>query len=151
MTQTSPGTVGHGLYLEFKNESTVYQMVFLPPADGPYGRSPFTVFRRQLSPAVSRKSWRFYTATGSAGSEFAMTLEAPKAREVGANWIGQVTDNVMQQLINRGWKLYKEPIVVELTKDDIAAAHSGKIPYKALGRINKVRKFLGFEDFWKRA
>lgn len=150
MTQNS-SVVGHALYLEFKNESTVYQMVFLPPADGSLGRSPFTVFRRQLSPAVSRKSWRFYTATASSGSEFAIPGSASSAREVGSNWIGQVTDNVMQQLINRGWKLYKEPIVVELTKDDIDDAHRGKIPYKALGRINKVRKFLSFEDFWKRA
>jgi hypothetical protein len=150
MTQNT-AVIGHALYLEFKNEQTVYQMIFLPPANTSLSRSPFTIFRRQLSPAVSRKSWRSYTATGSSASEFDMALEVSKAREVSAGWVSQVTDNVMTQLVARGWKLYKEPIVVELTKDDVDTAQMGKIPYKALGRITKVRKRLGFEDFWKRA
>ena len=79
-------------------------------------------------------------------------MPGPGSAEVQAStWLTSLTDSTMQQLSTRGWTLYKEPIVVELTQKDVDDAAMGKLAYKALGRVNKARKFLSFEDYWKQS
>ena len=45
-----------------------------------------------------------------------------------------------------GYKLYKQPIVVEVSQADVADIRSSKTPYKVLGRITRARKALGFGE-----
>jgi hypothetical protein len=53
-------------------------------------------------------------------------------------------DPLFTQLATNNWKLFKEPVVVEVTAEDLECVRTGKTPYKTLGRIWKARKFLGF-------
>lgn len=148
MNDSSTEVVGHMLYLEFRFEKSSYQMMMFPPLKtSSLWQMPFTVFRRQISPAVARKQWRCYQ-----GPTPSVTMPGPGSAEVQAStWLSALTDSTIQQLSTRGWTLYKEPIVVELTQQDVDVAAKGKLAYKALGRVNKSRKFLSFEDYWKQA
>ena len=148
MNDSSTEVVGHMLYLEFRHDKTSYQMMMFPPLRSSTSAvMPFTVFRRQISPAVARRQWRCYT-----GPKPSPAMPGPGSAEVQAStWLTSLTDSTMQQLSTRGWTLYKEPIVVELTQKDVDDAARGKLAYKALGRVNKARKFLSFEDYWKQS
>lgn len=149
MTEVSTQAAAHALYMEFMLGTTdCYQMIVIPAGRDTAGNGcrP-TVFRRQLTSATTRKSWRTYSTThcghlDTTVSEGIVCAEAAQAHV-------DLTDRVMQQLINRGWKLYKEPIVVEMTAEDYRDVTLMKMPYKLLGRVNKAKKFLGFTEFWK--
>jgi hypothetical protein len=54
------------------------------------------------------------------------------------------TDPLFSSLSMNEWALYKEPIVVEVTAEDLEMVRGSKTPYKVLGRVTKVRRALGF-------
>jgi hypothetical protein len=56
------------------------------------------------------------------------------------------TDSLFNQLIMQGWTLYKTPIVVETTTEDLDDIRMGKTPYKILGRITRCRRVLNFGE-----
>jgi hypothetical protein len=56
------------------------------------------------------------------------------------------TDSLFNQLVNNGWTVYKQPIVVEVTPEDLDDVRLGKTPYKILGRITRCRRTLGFGE-----
>lgn len=150
MTNDNNAVAGRALYLEFSHTTTVYQMLMVPSGTASFGRKTgVVVYRRQLNPGVSRKTWRVtrpHIVTPLSYDEaHSKDVVSSYARDVVSN----VSDSVMQQFISRGWKLVKEPIVVEMTNVDYDSVLVGKIPYKVLGRVNKVRKQLGFVDTWK--
>jgi hypothetical protein len=46
----------------------------------------------------------------------------------------------------QGWTLFKQPIAVEVTPEDMDDVRLGKTPYKILGRITRCRRTLGFGE-----
>jgi hypothetical protein len=56
------------------------------------------------------------------------------------------TDNLFAQLTSRGYTLYKQPIAVEVTTEDLEDIRVGKTPYKILGRITRCRRTLNFGE-----
>lgn len=58
----------------------------------------------------------------------------------------RVINDYLAGLGRNNWKLYKQPIVVEVTPEDLEEIRKSKTPYKVLGRVWKSRKFLGFPD-----
>jgi hypothetical protein len=150
MTNDSNSVAGRALYLEFSHSSTAYQMLLVPGGAAASGNlAGFTVYRRQMNPGATRKSWR----VARASSVTPLSLHDVHAKETVTSYARDVitvaTDSVMQQFVNRGWQLCKEPIVVEMTKTDYDSVLMGRIPYKVMGRVAKVRKRLGFVDIWK--
>jgi hypothetical protein len=149
MEMTSQHNVA--LYVEFTQNSgsnDCYQMILVPQGKTSAGQpvAP-TIFRRQINPLWARKTWRIYTEAGVSADIISITeLDRAAATE---RIVSALTDRPLQQMANRGWTVYKEPIAIEITSDDYADVFNSRVPYKVLGRINKVRKALGFEDFWK--
>jgi hypothetical protein len=52
--------------------------------------------------------------------------------------------SVLANLGKHGWQVYRQPIVVEVTNEDLEAARLSKTPYKVIGRVLKSRAALGF-------
>lgn len=141
--------VGKAIYLEFVKPNATTQVLILPEAISSAHRLvPMTMFRRRLSVHQPRKTWsvslsphtsatlRTYSGPGAA--------HIPMSEPEVAQKMSEFTNPLFASLINNGWPLYKDPIVVEVTAEDMEMARQGKTPYKVLGRVNKVRKNLGY-------
>jgi hypothetical protein len=56
------------------------------------------------------------------------------------------TDSLFNQLIIQGWTLFKQPIVVEVSPEDLDDIRAGKTPYKILGRVTRSRRHYKFPE-----
>ena len=54
------------------------------------------------------------------------------------------TKTVFISLTDNGWKIRKEPVIVDVTPDDLEDSRQAKTPYKVFGRVWKARKAMGF-------
>ena len=146
-TSADNKVVGTAVYFEFvkgaDTPSTMTQQILLMPEGvTPSGRtSPMTMFRRRLTVHSPRKTWRQNAAPVTMAQSIAAHAASPS--ELIDSALGLVVP-LMSQLRTHDWKLYKEPLLVEVTAEDLELARLGKTPYKTLGRVWKVRKKRGF-------
>lgn len=142
--------VGKALYLEMRHGSNTTQMILTPEAITSGGKVvPMTCYRRHINPSQPRRSWK--AIASSFASERDLTtntlfqLETPHAL---ATFQDRVifTDSLFSQLISRGYQVFKQPIAIEVSIDDLDDIRMGKTPYKILGRITRCRRTLGFGE-----
>jgi hypothetical protein len=88
-----------------------------------------TVFRSEIDPATNKLV--------ALGREHALATVADRI---------SYTDSLFNQLVTSGWTVYKQPIVVEVTQDDLEDIRLSKTPYKILGRITRCRRALNFGE-----
>jgi len=145
MTTQTMIPVGKAVYLEFVKPGMTTQVMLMPEGvTSSHKTVPFSMYRRRISTVQPRKTWRLIAGTTYAGSMMASSSAiATRPQEIGATMLG-FAEPLFNSLAANSWKLRKEPIVVEVTAEDLEAVRTGKTPYKALGRVWKVRKFLGF-------
>jgi len=126
-------TVGKAVYLEFCKPGMTTQVLFMPQAvSASTAVVPFSMYRRRISTVQPRKTWKLIS-----GSVLVNADTAPlKPLEF--------TEGLFTSLALNGWKLRDQPIIVDVTPEDAECVRTMKTPYKALGRVWKVRKFLGF-------
>lgn len=144
-TSTDKLVQGKAIYLELvrKNANAVMQVLIMPEGMTTSHKTvPMTVYRRRLSPAFPRKSWKQSSSVYT--SMALLTGVAPVAKEEVPGKILGFLDSMFISLGANDYELYKEPIVVEVTAEDLEFARQGKTPYKVMGRVTKVRKALGF-------
>ena len=55
-------------------------------------------------------------------------------------------ETIVSRLESHSYKLFKQPLVVEVSLADLEDIRNSRTPYKVLGRITRVRKALGFGD-----
>lgn len=140
---TQLAACGKAVYLEFYKPgmSSTTQILFMP--EGPASSHTImnlSMYRRRINNITPRKTWRLVAnavSTTNARQTSLSTAEAVKQ-------ILNFSDPLFQSLESNGWKLRKEPIVVEVTPEDLECVKMSKTPYKVFGRIWKVRKHLGF-------
>ena len=149
--------VGKAVYLEFRKatssgSSATTQILLTPEASANStispGASAFTepfnvqmaVYRRRISNYQPRKTWRFIAAGKSSKTITASGASANSA----ALTLLEFTNRTFEQMAADSWVLFKEPVVVEVTAEDMLSIRLGKTPYKVLGRVWRSRKFLGF-------
>lgn len=148
MTDIKNALIGRALYLEFERPGQVTQVLILPE-----GRAadmaivPMTTYRRRLTVAAPKKNWRQFTSGKIMNPSLAPTTEhtALQLRETTRDVLS-LTDSLYVSLINNNWKLVKQPLVVEVSADDMLAVRKGNTPYKVIGRIMKCRKAWGFPE-----
>ena len=142
---------GRAVYMEFRKGPSTTQVLLMPEGRCTSGHTvPMTMYRRRVSPAAPRKTWRMVssavsgavvpgTTTGPTGSlPIPVDMRAEATRRLSFSY------TLFDSLKTNEWKLYKEAIVVEVLPTDLDDARMGRTPYKTLGRILKTRKFLGF-------
>jgi|688.fasta_scaffold14736_21 hypothetical protein len=146
-TPTSP-PVGKGVYLEFVKGQKTTQVLVLPEGmTSSHKLIPMTMFRRSISPASPRKTWKMFSSTftsSSARAQLGSTYSGPELESKIAETITNFIDPLLASLHSNGYKLIKDPIVIEVTAEDLEHARQAKTPHKAMGRVWKVRKQLGF-------
>jgi hypothetical protein len=141
--------IGKALYMEFRSGNQTYQMILTPDAVTTEGKSvPSTLYRRQISSAKPRRAWKTY-ALPKLEQEVTTGTFAVLNKDVALMQSGNrvtFTENTFSRMESYGYKLYKQPIVVEVSQADVADIRSSKTPYKVLGRVTRARKALGFSE-----
>ena len=139
---------GKALYMEFRSGSQTYQMIITPDGVSSNGRAvPATMYRRQISKLKPRKAWKTYSLPAVPLNSFGAydALETVDAMEKSNTRLEYIA-NSFTQLLSYHYQLYKQPIFVEVSQEDIEQVRMAKTPYKILGRITRVRRSLGFGE-----
>lgn len=155
---TTPSTVapddivGAALYFEFfkynpsedgdATKGSIYQcsQMFITPE---FSSSPMIMFRRTLTTLGPRRNWR----SNASGSMISSVVTPSTTRVDWSNVLDTVfpaLNVIIERHVNSGW-IARDLIAVEVTADDIATARMGKLPYKAMSRVNKSRAALGLD------
>jgi hypothetical protein len=150
MTTNASTVVGRAVYCEFtKNGGTrVVQLLIMPEGYNTQKRLvPMTAFRRSLSVVQPRKSWRMLTAHATSPSA-RLTAAPPDATDevrhkATAEYLLKFLNTSISSLETNSYELKHDPIVVEVTAEDLDCSAASKTPYKVLGRVHKVRKAMG--------
>lgn len=150
MTTKNKTPLGKALYLEFRNTSTssysqAFQFVLLPPAEvGGIAYKP-QVLRRTVATYAPRSQWSFYK------------LEVPTitADSTPETYLKSLWETLLRnggipgrnfQRADSNWELYKTPIVVEVSEEDLEDVAKRATPNALLRRIKKVRSAQGFDE-----
>ena len=141
--------IGKALYLEMRNGAHTMQLVMTPEGFTSTNKLvPMTVYRRRISKIQPRKTWKqisAHTAPECDASCKIAQYSLEQALLVSKDKLS-FTDSIFNQLIMQGWTLFKQPIAVEVTPEDMDDVRLGKTPYKILGRITRCRRTLGFGE-----
>jgi hypothetical protein len=141
--------VGKALYLELRAGISTYQMLLTPDGISSNGRAvPATVYRRQISSAKPRRAWKTYSLPALDLNAFGTyeVVEKDKALHTADSRVGYMA-TTLSQLKSYGYTLYKQPLLIEVSQEDLESIRLSKTPYKILGRITRVRRTLGFGEF----
>lgn len=141
--------VGKAVYLELRNGSQTYQVILTPDGVSSSGRAvPSTVYRRQISASKPRKAWKTYGLNTLPVNAFG-TYDAATDKDANlATSISRLANvgPTFNQLKGYGYQLFKAPILVEVSQEDIEQIRLSKTPYKILGRVTRIRRTLGFGE-----
>ena len=94
-----------------------------------------------------RRAWKAYALPNLPLSEFGTFKKLDASEAItGAMTRAQYIENILTRLDGASYRLYKSPIVVEVSQADIDEIRHQKTPYKILGRITRLRRQLGFGE-----
>jgi hypothetical protein len=151
--------VGYSLYTEFRKDGNTLQIIYTPESMSEKDETPIyvpaTIWRRQVSTYNPRRPWRAYSQEWE-------TLNSRKTYRESNGGSAEVLDNdlakkyavaglvfmdrTFESLVGQGWELYKEPVVVEFSKEDLLDTQSWNTPNALIRRVMRSRKALGFAD-----
>lgn len=139
---------GKALYLEFRYSEQTYQMIVTPDGVSSGGKYvPSTVYRRQITKTKPRRAWKTFTFPNLSLNESGVFAALPEDTAMsGALSRVSYLENTISRLATYGFKLYKQPIIVEVSVDDIDGIRLSKTPYKIIGRITRLRRTLNFGE-----
>lgn len=133
----NPNVIGYAAYFEFRKGPQTWQIIVTPTVAIDAAASvPASMFRRRLTPSAPRKMWKQVAAAGL-HSGYVPPSATPVDR---IDFIRPMFDS----LVTNQWKIHRQPIIVEMTKEDALEVRQGKVPYKVIGRVLKSRKVLKF-------
>jgi hypothetical protein len=142
--------IGKALYLEFRSTSQTYQVMITPDGNTTNGRAvTATMYRRQISKSKPRRAWKTYSLPALPVNSFG-TYDQAASKDEALNTVDSRLSymaTTFTQLNSYHYKLYKQPIVIEVAQEDLESIRLSKTPYKILGRITRVRRTLGFGEF----
>jgi hypothetical protein len=140
--------VGKALYLELRSGISTYQVLLTPDGISSNGRAvPATLYRRQISKLKPRRAWKTYSLPTLSLNAFGTYEAADKdnALQSADSRVGYMA-STFSQLKSYGYTLYKQPLFIEVSQEDLESIRLSKTPYKILGRITRVRRTLGFGE-----
>jgi hypothetical protein len=146
--------VGKALYMEFRKAVNTAQIIITPEgftAEGEF--VPSSSWRRQISAWSPKKPWRVYNngdwATRRTNAMETKALETSStsevAKEVSAEMLMDLA-KVLDQLHDNEWQLFKKPIVLEFSQEDLDDTKNQQTPSALVRRILRARKELGFPE-----
>lgn len=141
--------IGKATYLELRRGSSTVQVIMTPEGITSEGKYvPFAMYRRQISASAPRRSWKAFSSgfrtERDASGQFVQLDQAHALATVDERLT--FVQSLFAQLITAGWQVYKQPITVEVSVEDLNDVRAGKTPYKILGRITRCRRTLDFGE-----
>jgi len=140
--------IGKALYMEFRQGQNTYQAIMTPDGLTSDGRSvPATLYRRQISKFHPRKAWKTYSLPNLNKDEFGnfKKYSGDECKSVIDSRVAYL-ETIFSRLETHSYRLYKQPIVVEVSLADLEEIRNARTPYKVLGRITRIRRHLGFGE-----
>lgn len=140
--------VGKALYTELRQGGQTYQILITPDGVSSSGKNvPAVMYRRQISRLQPRKGWKHSGLPALSLDEFGVFNKKSKddAASIATSRLEFIA-STFSQLSSYHYKVYKQPIFVEVSMEDLDGIRAGKTPYKVLGRITRVRRALGFGE-----
>ena len=142
--------VGKALYLELRRGGYTTQVLVTPEAIMLNGKVvPMTCYKRRISSSEPRKTWKQVSSMFMSekdpvtGAFFVMNKDHALATV--PNRL-QFVETLFMQMISQGYSLFKSPITVEVTHEDLEDIRKGSTPYKILGRVTRCRRALNFGE-----
>lgn len=142
---------GTALYLEFVRShggttNATLMMLFTPDGFTEEGMKVDAMFyRRVVTSYAPKRQWRNSVLKGI---DLARAL--PKGDEFRRKRLAEERllslRSTLEQVASQGWTMVKEPVIVEVSKRDLADLAKRKTPSKIIYRINQSRKALGFPE-----
>jgi len=141
--------VGKALYLEMRAGGNTMQLILTPEGFNTNNKLvPLTVYRRRINRVTPRKTWKAFSASTSPDcdsmgklAQYSVEVALPKATEKLS-----FLHSTINQLLSAGYTVYKQPIAVEVTTEDLDDVRVAKTPYKIIARITRSRRALGFGE-----
>lgn len=142
--------IGKAVYLELRSDTggQTYQVLITPDGVTASGKNvPAMLYRRQISALKPRKGWKSGNLPSLSIDEFGVFQKRTKDDSFAlASTRLEFYSSVFNQLESYHYKIFKQPILVEVSAEDLDGVRAGKTPYKVLGRITRVRRALGFGE-----
>lgn len=134
--------VAKALYIELRKFNHTAQIVLVPPMQvGASGNfDPMRLLSRQVSTGHPRRAWRFYKSPTA--SEVYENPALETATIQATPFIKDI-EHYFRGFRRSGWNLYKTPVAVEMTYDDIKEIQEGNTPQAFMRRLTRAR--LGAE------
>lgn len=142
--------VGKAVYLEFRRNTATYQLLITPAGkiqvDDQEMHVDSVIFRRLVSEKAPRSQWRtnrlrntYQDAPTQSADSVAPILE-DSWRKSGVNYQISALGDPSR------WELYKQPVAVEVSEEDLKDAYTNSTPNSLIKRVRKAREALGFEE-----
>lgn len=135
---------GTALYAEFsKGASGTLMLLVTPDGHDEAGEKvEASIYRRVVTSYSPKRQWR---NTRLPEIRTAAPMPNDEKQKYGEQRF-EVSFSLLEQIINHGWTLVKQPLFVEVSKRDLNDIRNRRTPSKIIYRINQSRKALGFPD-----
>jgi hypothetical protein len=145
MLDATKDVQGIALYAEFRKPGAMMQLIITPDGYAVDGKEvAASLYRRVTTPLTPKKQWRNSSLSWRAISELAgVELDNDKKEAFAEKRLSFATQ-LFDGIVNGGWALTKEPLLIETSKKDLEDVKAGKTPNKLLYRINQTRDAVGF-------
>lgn len=129
--------IAKALYIELRKFTHTAQVLILPPIKLDTGSpDPMRILSRQISSSHPRRSWRFYKSP--VPTELYETSEIETAVHQVIPFVQDI-EHYFRGFKNAGWDVFKTPLSVEVTYDDVKEVKEGNTPQALMRRLNRAR------------
>lgn len=155
-TKTLKDAVAKALYLEFRQENNTYQAVITPEVIDLHGNvRKATALTRKISVWHPRRNWNFEVSKNSVltgrrdpGTGGALPTDLDHAGELAFQSMPMGLAQNLARLVSQNYEMFKTPVVVELSYEDVDTISAMKTPVGLIRRIQRTRVAAGWgEDF----
>ncbi len=145
MLDTTRDVQGIALYVEFRKPGAMLQLFLTPDGYTTDGKEvPATLWRRVLTPSTPKKQWRNSGLSWRPVADLNGEALPNEKKEEFAEKRMSFATQLFDSLLNGGWSMMKEPLLIETSKKDLDDVKMSKTPNKLLYRINQTRDAQGF-------
>lgn len=153
--ETIKDAVGKALYLEMRKDQYTYQIILTPHSLSFETKEIIApaYIRRRVSVWHPRRNWQIDKFAGSdvqvpkrdADGNFE-AFDSRIAVDAYAESVFKKFSKTFENLASQGWTLYKRPIAVEISAEDLDSISKSKMSNALYRRIERSRKSFGWED-----
>jgi len=143
-------SAGKALYVEFRKAGYTYQFILTPEATFNGQFYPVHFMRRNMNAFQSRKNWAIDATRHLPSPPLDEVGGFAQASDVEAKQMAelklQFVKSTLSDLFYKEWVVFKNPIAVEVTYEDLDLIGQKKTPQALIRRIQRSRIEFGFGE-----